>query len=114
VVSPPAPNLTALDGTLHTFNQAPTAGQPPIEGQQFADWEREIANLYVRGSQILDEAGRREVYAQAQQLMQEHLPFIYLVSALDMAAVRNTVQGIEYSSLGGPLWNLPDLRVSED
>jgi peptide/nickel transport system substrate-binding protein len=104
----------ALDGTLHTFNQAPTAGQPPIEGQQFADWEREIANLYVRGSQILDEAGRREVYAQAQQLMQEHLPFIYLVSALDMAAVRNTVQGIEYSSLGGPLWNLPDLRVSED
>ncbi|MBD2069164.1 ABC transporter substrate-binding protein [Leptolyngbya sp. FACHB-671] len=104
----------ALDGSLHTFNQAPTAGQPPVEGQQFADWEREIANLYVKGSQVLDEAGRREIYAQAQQLMQEHLPFIYLVNALDMAAVRNTVQGIEYSSLGGPLWNLPDLRVAEN
>ena len=109
-----ASTVWALDGGLHTFNQAPSAGQPPIDGQEFAEWERQIANLYVRGAQVLDEAGRREVYVQAQQLIQENLPFIYLVSPLNLAAVRNNVQGIEYSSLGSPLWNLPDLRVAEN
>jgi peptide/nickel transport system substrate-binding protein len=104
--------IWALDGGLHTFNQAPTAGQPPLEGQEFADWERQIADLYVRGAQVLDEAGRREIYAEAQQLIQENLPFIYLVSPLNLVAVRNHIQGVEYSSLGGPLWNLPDLQAA--
>jgi peptide/nickel transport system substrate-binding protein len=104
----------ALDGGLRTFNQAPTAGQPPIQGQEFADWERQIADLYVKGAQVLDQSERQQIYAQAQQRIQENLPFIFLVSPLNLAAVRNTVEGVQYSALGGLYWNLPELRVVED
>jgi len=31
---------------FHPFNQKPTAGQPPIEGREVADWERNRSLIY--------------------------------------------------------------------
>jgi peptide/nickel transport system substrate-binding protein len=47
-------------------------------------------------------------------VIQEHLPFIYLVNPYDMTAIRDRIQGIRFSALGGALWNLTDLKVVED
>jgi peptide/nickel transport system substrate-binding protein len=105
--------IWSLNGGLHTFNQAPTPGQPPIVGQKFADWEREIARLYVKGAQELDEAKRKAIYAETQRISQEYLPFIYLVSPLTLEAVRDRIQGVKYSALGGSLWNIYELKVAE-
>lgn len=106
--------IWALDGGLHQFNSTPQLGQPPIVDQQFADWEREIARLYVKGAEELDEAKRKAIYAETQRIAQEYLPFIHLVSPLTFAAVRDRIQGVEYSSLGGTLWNLYELKVVEN
>ena len=107
-----AANMWLPDGRLHMFNLAPTAGQDPIEGREIADWEAEIGRLYVQGSQEMDEAKRKQIYARTQQLALEYLPLIYLVNPIAMAAVRNKVEGVQYSALERTmLWNIYDLKL---
>ena len=110
-----AANLWLPDGRLHMFNLAAKAGQDPIEGRKIADWEAEIGRLYVQGAQELDEAKRKQIYAQTQQLALEYLPLIYMVNPIAMAAVRNKVQGVQYSALERTsLWNIYDLKIVDD
>ena len=106
-------NVWFTDGGLHSFNQAPQVGQTPIEGREVYPWEQEIADLYVKASQELDETKRKAIYAETQRITQEYLPMIYLVNALSMSAVRDRVSGIKYSSLGGAFWNIYELKVSD-
>jgi peptide/nickel transport system substrate-binding protein len=107
-------NVWSPDGRLHFFNQTPAPGQAPIEGRQVADWETEIARLYVKGGQELDDAKRKEIYAEIQRKAQEYVPFIYLVNPLSLSAVRNNIQGVKFSALGGSLWNIHELKLAEE
>jgi peptide/nickel transport system substrate-binding protein len=110
-----ASTIWALDGSLHTFNRQPQPGQEPLVGQTFADWEREIADLFVQGGQELDLDRRREIYGRAQVVIQENLPFIYLINPYGLGAIRNTVAGVEYSAIPTwrALWNINELRLTE-
>jgi len=103
-------NVWAVDGTLHAFNQDATSGDP-LEGRVIDDWEQQIHNLYIQGSQELEEAKRKEIYAETQRLAQEYLPFIHLVNPLALSAVRNDIQGVKFSALGGTLWNVYELKI---
>ncbi len=106
-------NVWNPDGGLHAFNQKPLPGQDPIEGREVADWEADIGQLYIKGAQELDEAKRREIYVEAQRIVQEQLPFIYLINQYSMAAIRNKVQNVKYSPLGA-LWNIYELNLAEE
>lgn len=106
-------NIWRTDGRLHAFNQSPDPGQPPLVGQVIEPWEAELDRLYRQGAQELDEAKRKVIYAKTQMIAQEYLPFIHLINPLSMAAVRNTLQGVRYSALGGALWNLYELKLIE-
>jgi len=106
-------NLWLTEGGLHTFNMGPQEGQPPIDGWTVSDWELEIERLYIKGAGELDEAKRKEIYAQTQRITQENLPFIYLVNPLSMTAVRDRIQPIKYSALGGAFWNIHELQIFE-
>jgi peptide/nickel transport system substrate-binding protein len=111
-------NIWSVDGNFHVFNQKPQAGQAPIEGWQVSDWERQIDRLYVRGAREFDETKRKAIYAETQQLAQEYLPFIHLFNPLALAAVRNTLQGVKYTSIfSAPQsynWNIYDIKVAKD
>lgn len=104
-------NIWSVNGGSHRFNQPAKPGQPPIEEREISEWEREIGRLYILGAKELDEAKRKAIYAKTQRITQEYLPFIYLVSPLSMSAVRNRVQGIQFSALGGTLWNIYELKT---
>ncbi|MGF1512872.1 MAG: ABC transporter substrate-binding protein [Elainellaceae cyanobacterium] len=106
-------NVWRTDGTLHTFNQSALPGQPPIDGWTVYDWEAEISNLYIQAAQELDEEKRKALYAETQRLTQAYLPYIYLVNPLSLGAVRNRLENVQYSALGGALWNVEALRLSE-
>ncbi len=106
-------NVWAVDGGLHAFNQGPKPGQPPIQGWEVSDWERKISDLYIEGAQELDETKRKAIYAKAQTLVQEYLPFIYTIQSRSFSAVRDQVQNVKYSALGGALWNLHELKIKE-
>lgn len=106
-------NAWSPEGGLHSFNQKPQKGQQPITGREVADWEQKIGDLYIQAAGELDEAKRKAIYAQTQQITQEYLPAIYLVNPLAMSAVRDRIQGVEYSALGGALWNIHELKLTE-
>jgi peptide/nickel transport system substrate-binding protein len=103
--------IWSTDGRLHAFNQ--NREDPPISDREISDWEQEISQLYIQGAQEFDEAKRKKIYQRTQTLAQENLPFIYLVNQFSMAAVRNDIQTIQYSSLGGAFWNLHELKIQE-
>jgi peptide/nickel transport system substrate-binding protein len=106
-------NIWSVNGTLHSFNQGPQAGEPPIKGWEVYDWERKIDDLYVKASQELDEGKRKEIYGETQRIIAEQVPFIYMVNPLTFEAVRDRVSGIRYSALGGGFWNLYELKITE-
>ncbi|BAY44695.1 oligopeptide ABC transporter, periplasmic oligopeptide-binding protein [Scytonema sp. HK-05] len=106
-------NVWAPEGGLHMFNQKPQPGQKPIQGWEVAPWEAEIAKLYIQAAREFDEAKVKAIYAETQQITQEYLPFIYLVNAYSLAAVRDRVEGIQYSALGGPFWNIHEIKVTD-
>lgn len=106
-------NIWAVDGGLHTFNQAPEEGQPPYPGREVSDWEQQIDDLYTKGAQEFDEKKRKAIYAEAQQIVQEKLPFIYMVNPIAFTAVRDRIENVKYTALGGALWNLHELKLSD-
>jgi len=69
-------------------------------------------DLYIQAAQELDEK-RKAIYQKTQSITQQNLPYIYLVAERLMAAVRDRVQGIRYSDLGGALWNIHELKVTD-
>lgn len=106
-------NVWFTDGNLHMFNQKPAPGQKPIQGRTVADWEKEIDRLFIVGARELDEEKRKAIYVEIQQLVSDNVPFIYLVNPKALGAVRNKLDGIEYSALGGAFWNLEELKITE-
>ncbi len=99
-------NIWSPDGRLHVFNQA----DPQLTGRTVQAWEERIGELYVQGAQELDEARRKAIYFETQQITQEALPFIYLVNPLALSAFRKTIQGAQPTGLGGSLWNIAELK----
>lgn len=104
-------NVWNVDGNLHMFNQNARPGTDPISDRQVSDWEEEIADLYVQGAQELDFDKRKAIYEKTQQIGAEYLPFIYTVNSFSLSAVRNKIEGVQYSALGGPLWNIETLTL---
>ena len=106
-------NLWLADGGLHLFNQQP-AGAPPLPGREIYPWEREISDLYVQAAQELDETKRKALYTETQELVQENLPFIHLVGQYSMSAVRDKIENVKYTALGGTLWNIYELKITQN
>ena len=104
-------NIWSPDGGLHSFNQNVLPGQPPLEGREVTPWEQEIGQLYIQAARELDPVKRKAIYAKTQQISQEYLPFIYLVNPYSLSAVRDRIQGIQFSALGGAFWNIHDLKI---
>ena len=108
-----ASNIWTTSGTSHAFNQGPKPGTSNLVGWEVSDWEKEIDRLYIQGVQELDEEKRKAIYAEYQRIAAEQLPFIHLVERLNLQAVRDRFQGIQYTALGGPFWNLYELKVTD-
>ena len=81
---------------LHLWN--------PSQAQPATEWEAEIDDLYVRGSQELDHDRRVEIYHRAQEVAAENVPIIYTTLSERLSAVRN-VFGNTTPTLYG-LWDV--------
>jgi peptide/nickel transport system substrate-binding protein len=108
-------NVWMSKGGLHTFNQGPQPGQPPIQGWVVSDWEKEIDRLFIAGAREFDEAKRKEIYGEFQKIVQDQLPNIYLINSISMSAIRNRIQGVRFTSLDsrGTMWNVYELKVAD-
>lgn len=106
-------NIWSSKGGLHSFNQGPQEGTSPIQGWQTYEWEKEVDRLMIEGAKELDDAKRKVIYARYQNIVQEQLPLIYLVNPLSMGAVKNQIEDVKYTALGGAFWNLYELKIGE-
>ncbi len=106
-------NIWSVNARLHTFNQGPQPGDGKIEGRIVSDWEREIDNIFVEASQEFDVAKRKALYSRFQQIVAEEVPFLYMVNPLSFEAIRDRVEGIQYTPIGGGFWNLYELEIKE-
>ena len=107
-------NIWYSRGSLHQFNQGQMPGEPPIQGWEVSDWEKEIDLLFEEGVQELDDSKRREIYGRFQQIVQEQLPFFYLVNPLTFEAVRDRVGNLKPSDLFGSFWNIYEIQVEDE
>ena len=74
-------NVWHSSEALHMWN--------PNQTEPATDWEAEIDNLYIIGSQELDRPKRVEHYHRAQAIAAENLPLIYTTLSERLSAVRN-------------------------
>lgn len=102
------------DANLHLFNKKPQAGSDEIKGRKVADWEQRIGDLYIEGARELDIEKRKKIYSETQKLASEYLPLIYLVNPYSLGAIRNRIQDVEYSALGGGFWNIEWLKIKDN
>ncbi len=109
-------NYWTSAGTSHDFNQGPNVGAPPIKNWVISAWEEEIDRLFVAGAREYDETKRKQIYADFQRIIQEQVPVIHLVTPTALSAIRDRVQGVQFSGLDtrGSLWNLYELKVVDE
>ena len=76
----------------------------PNQTEPATDWEAEIDDLYVMGSQELDRDRRVALYHRAQEIAAENVPVIYTTQSERLGAVRN-IFGNHTATLYG-LWDI--------
>lgn len=109
-----AANLWVSSGASHSFNLKPQPGQAPVQGWEPNDWETTIDRLFVNGARELDQTKRKAIYAEFQRIVQEQLPVIHLVNDRALMAVRDRVEGLQYTGLPSwGLWNIQELKIKE-
>ena len=96
------------------FNQGSQSKKRPILGWKVTSWEQEIDRLFFEGSRTADESKRKEIYGEFQQIVAEQLPVFFLVNPMSFQAVRDRVENVKFSTLGGILWNIDELRLSKN
>ena len=82
---------------LHLWN--------PNQPQPATEWEAEINELYIKGSQELDRAKRIDHYLRAQEIAAENVPLIYTTLSERLNAVRNV-----FGNLTPTLYAVWDIR----
>ncbi|MGD1808992.1 ABC transporter substrate-binding protein [Dapis sp. BLCC M126] len=111
------PNLLSLfwssNGSFHQFNLGSKPGEPKMKNWQVSDWEKEIDRLFITGYQTVDENQRREIYGEFQQIVAEQLPVFFLVNPLSLQAVRNHIDNLKFTAIGGAFWNIDELKIQE-
>jgi peptide/nickel transport system substrate-binding protein len=102
----PNPELSVWlsSGNLHLWNP----GQTKPETR----WEEEIDGLMRRQMITLDYPGRKRAYDRVQEIIAEHIPFIFLTSPNVLVAGRSTLGNFRPAVMDhSTLWNADELFI---
>jgi peptide/nickel transport system substrate-binding protein len=100
----PEMNVWITSGTSHLWHLHETEPASP--------WEREIDELMQQQMITLDYAKRKQLYDHVQQLIAEHLPFIFLATPNILAAADARVGNFHPAVLDPyTLWNADELYI---
>lgn len=112
-------NVWKSDGRLHMFDQRLPDEKGKVIVTDARPWEKEIDKLFDEGATTFDEAKRRAFYDKYQEIVYEQQPYIYLISILDLTAMRNTIGnykpkpwGVSYTPLGS-MHNIEEIYFKE-
>lgn len=84
---------------FHSSSAVDEKGQ--LMGFNDVEFKRpELDQLLEQGRTTMDKAARKEIYAKAQKIVNEELPYIFLFQMYDTTAMNKKVQGVTWSPLG--------------
>lgn len=106
-------NIWKSDGFLHLFNQRVVKPNVKTDLSDILPWEKTLDQLFDQGAQVFDFTQRKAIYDQYQKVIYDQAPFIYLFSQLQITAVRDRVQNIDPTPLGGVTHNMEELWIDE-
>jgi peptide/nickel transport system substrate-binding protein len=66
-----------------------------------------------RQLKTVDQAKRKELWDEVQQIMSEQVPLVYLVTPNSYAGLKNKWRNVEIPSTGSLIWNLDELYTLE-
>lgn len=108
-------NVWKSNGRLHMFDQRLPNSKGTVVVNDARPWEKEIDRLFDLGATTFDPQKRKDCYWKYQEIVYEQQPYIYLVSILDLTAMRNTIGnykpmpwGINYTPKGS-LHNIEEI-----
>jgi peptide/nickel transport system substrate-binding protein len=85
-------NVYKSDGRLHLFDIRDQGPDGKTIVNDAREWETRIDQLFNQGATEFDLAKRKSIYNEAQKILYEQAPFIYLVSPMNIIATRNTLK----------------------
>lgn len=99
----PEMNVWTINGTSRLWN---------LHGSQAAAWEREMDDLMQRQMITLSYEKRKQLYDRVQQVIAEHLPFIFLATPNVLSAANPRVGNFHPAVLDPyTLWNVDELYI---
>ncbi len=99
-------NVWHSSGQLHMWN--------PRQEEPATDWEQRIDRIFEEAVQELDEARRKELYDEWQEIVSDNLPVVYTVLPANIIAVRNIFGNLQPTSYGGAFHNLEEIYIREE
>lgn len=102
-------NVWNSSGTLHMFNQR----RENEAGVGILPWERELDEIFKKGSLELDFHKRKALYDRYQEIVYEEQPMIYLYSPISIVAVRKKFKNVYPTQYGGTLHNIEEIYIEE-
>lgn len=96
-------NVWLSDGTLHFWN-AGTQDERP-------EWEARVDQIFRQAVSVMDRGARKTLYDEWQEIAARELPMIYTVLPRAVYAVRDRVENVSPTALGGALYNIEEIRL---
>jgi peptide/nickel transport system substrate-binding protein len=95
-------NTWRLAGRMHMFNMGNPEQNKAWKGREtsYEQWEKDVLDLWEKGSQEFETEKRKELYGKAQQIVSDNVPFLYTVNKFALVAKRNDI-GNAFPNLAG-------------
>jgi peptide/nickel transport system substrate-binding protein len=81
----------------------------PSEKTPATPWEKQIDDLMDASERTFDQAERKKIFDQIQEIFGEELPLLYIVTPHQYEAIRNKWQNVRVPPSGPIIWNLEEL-----
>lgn len=86
-------NVWQSGGNFHIWH--------PLQEEPATEWEARVDELYNEGRFTLDQAERKVIYDEYQQIILEQLPLIYTVHPFSFLGIRDKWANVYYDTLNG-------------
>lgn len=109
-------NLFRSNGRLHIFDQRDPDLRGNIVVEDARPWELRLDHIYDEAAGEFDRNKRKSLYYEAQKLVYDEAPYIYLVAPNVIVAARNTLKNytptpLSQASLG--LHNVEEIYIDQ-
>ena len=103
-------NVFKSNAALHLFNQRPTE-QLSAPAKDLYPFEAKVDRLYDLGTSEFEFKKRKPYYDEIQAILYDESPMVYLFTGKVLMAVRNDLQNVEVTPLGGALHNVESVWI---